>query len=128
MIKSATLCAAAIAWVPACGGSVSNDAAPTSHHAAAATTTSESASQCPSATEDAVKSAAHRAYGDAYQVLCSGDWAKALIDTSSVTNANPPSILLFHNDGDGWRLVQHGSGFNCTSEGVPPSAAVELEC
>ena len=63
-----------------------------------------------------------------YKVLCSGDWAKFLIDTRPVTNANPPSIVLFHDDGGGWRVVQYGSGFKCTDEGVPPSIAAELEC
>jgi hypothetical protein len=62
------------------------------------------------------------------KVLCSGDWAKVLIDTRSVRNANPPSIVLLHDDGGGWRAVQYGSGFNCTDEGVPPSTAAELEC
>ncbi len=61
-------------------------------------------------------------------MLCSGDWAKVLIDTSAVTNANPPSILLFHDDGNGWRIEQYGSGFDCSNEGVPPPIAAELEC
>jgi len=75
-----------------------------------------------------VKSAAQRTYGDVSKVLCFGDWAKVLIDTSAITNANPPSIILFHNDGGGWRVVQYGSGFDCADEGVPPSIATELDC
>ncbi len=63
------------------------------------------------------------------QVLCSGDWAKALIDhTSPDANTNPPGIVLFHDDGAGWRAVQLGSGFDCTDEVVPPSIAAELQC
>jgi hypothetical protein len=62
------------------------------------------------------------------KVLCSGDWAKALIDMESVPNVNPPGIVLFHYDGGGWRAVTYGSGFGCAGEGVPPSIAAELEC
>ena len=128
MIKYATICAAAVASVTACEAGVSHDAAPAGQ-SVAPFVTSESASPCSSATVDVVKSAAQRRYGDkVYKVLCSGDWAKALIDTRPVTNANPPSIVLFHDDGGGWRVVQYGSGFNCTDEGVPPSIAAELEC
>ena len=127
VIKFGTFCAAAIALVSACGGGVSHDAAPTGQ-AVAPVAPSESGSRCSSATADVLKSAARRDYGDVYKVLCSGDWAKVLIDTRAVTNANPPSIVLFHDDGGGWRVVQYGSGFNCTNEGVPPSIAAELEC
>jgi hypothetical protein len=86
-------------------------------------------------TADVLKSAAQRQYGDnlpeplsVRKVLCSGDWAKALIHVRTVPNANPPSIVLFHHDGGGWRAVQYGSGFDCTTEGVPRSIAAELEC
>lgn len=127
IIKYGTLCAAAIALVTACEGGVSHDAAPTGQ-AVAPVATSESASRCSPATADVLKSASQRDYGNVYKMLCSGDWAKVLIDTSAVTNANPPSILLFHDDGDGWRIVQYGSGFDCAGEGVPPSIAAELEC
>jgi hypothetical protein len=127
MIKYATFCTAAMALVTACGGSVAHDAAPTGQ-AVASVTPSESESRCSSATADVLKSAAKRDYGDVYKMLCSGDWAKVLIDTSAVTNANPPGIVLFHDDGGGWRVVQYGSGFDCTNEGVPPSIAAELEC
>ena len=134
MIKYATFCAAAIASVTACGGGVSHDAAPTGQ-SVAPFAMSESASPCSSATADVLKSAAQRRYGDnlsepltVYEVLCSGDWAKALIHVRPVPNANPPGIVLFHDDGGGWRAVQYGSGFDCTDEGVPPSIAAELEC
>lgn len=75
-----------------------------------------------------MKSAAQRDDWDVYKVLCAGDWAKVLIGAGAVTNSNLPSIALFHNDGGGWRVVQYGSGFDCTNEGVPPSIAAELEC
>jgi hypothetical protein len=134
MIKSATFCAAAVASVTACGGGVSHDAAPTGQ-SVAPLATSESASPCSSATADVLKSAAQRRLGGnlsepftVSKVLCSGDWAKALIDMRPVPNANPPGIVLFHDDGGGWRAVQYGSGFDCTNEGVPPSIAAELEC
>jgi hypothetical protein len=139
MIKYATFCAAAVASVTACGGGVSPDVAATGQSVAPSAATSESASPCSSATADVLKSAAQRRYGKpgnalswqytVYKVLCSGDWAKALIDPiRPVPNTNPPGIVLFHNDGGGWRAVQLGSGFDCTDEGVPPSIAVELEC
>src|SRR5690349_7422210 len=108
MIRYATLCLTAVATLTACGGGAANDAAPTSQ-SVASSATNESASQCSPATADVLKSAARRSYGDVYKVLCAGDWAKALIDTSAVTNANPPSIVLFHDDdgsGGGWRVVQ----------------------
>ena len=135
MIKSATFCAAAVASVTACGGGVSHDAAPTGQ-SVAPLATSESASPCSSATADVLKSAAQRRLGGnlsepftVSKVLCSGDWAKALIDhIRPVPNTNPPGIVLFHDDGGGWRAVQLGSGFDCTDEGVPPSIAAELEC
>ena len=139
MIKYATFCAAAVASVTACGGGVSHDVAPTGQSVATLAATSESASPCSSATADVLKSAAQRRYGEpgkalsgpftVYKVLCSGDWAKALIDhIRPVPNTNPPGIVLFHDDGGGWRAVQLGSGFDCTDEGVPPSIAAELEC
>jgi hypothetical protein len=139
MIKYATFCAAAVASATACGGGVSHDAAPTGQSVAPVAASSESASPCSSATADVLKSAAQRRYGEpgkalsgpftVYKVLCSGDWAKALIDhIRPVPNTNPPGIVLFHDDGGGWRAVQYGSGFDCTNEGVPPSIAAELEC
>jgi hypothetical protein len=136
MIKYATFCAAAVASVTACGGGVSHDAAPTGQ-SVAPLATSESTSPCSSATADVLKSAAQRQFEDSNisdpftveKVLCSGDWAKALIDhIRPVPNTNPPGIVLFHDDGGGWRAVQYGSGFDCTNEGVPPSIAAELEC
>lgn len=135
MIKYATFCAAAVASVTACGGGVSHDVAPTGQ-SVAPLATSESASPCSSATADVLKSAAQRRYGDSslsgpftvYKVLCSGDWAMALIRVEAAPNTNPPGIVLFHDDGGGWRAVQLGSGFDCTDEGVPPSIAAELEC
>jgi hypothetical protein len=127
MITHGTFCAVAVALVTACGGGVSHDAARTAH-AVAPAAPGEPASRCPSATADVLRSAARRDYGNVDEVLCSGDWAKVLIDTSAVTNANPPSMMLFHHDGGGWREVQYGSGFDCTEEGVPPSVAAELEC
>ena len=135
MIKYATFCAAAAASVTACGGGVSHDAAPAGQ-SVAPRTTSESASPCSSATADVLKSAAQREFEDSNisdpftvtKVLCSGDWAKALISMKAPPNTNPPGIVLFHDDGGGWRAVQLGSGFDCTDEGVPPSIAAELEC
>jgi hypothetical protein len=127
MIKYGTCGAAVIALVTACGGGVQHDAAPTGQ-AVAPVSPSQSASQCSSATADVLRSAARGDYGDVDKMLCSGDWAKVLIDTSAVTNANPPSILLFHDDGNGWRIEQYGSGFDCSNEGVPPPIAAELEC
>ena len=137
VIKYATCCAAAVASVTACGGGVSHDAASTGQ-SVAPLATSESASPCSSATADVLKSAAQREYGEpgealsdpftVTKVLCSGDWAKALIDVRSVPNTNPPGIVLFHHDGIVWRAVTYGSGFDCTDEGVPPSIAAELEC
>jgi hypothetical protein len=139
VIKYATFYAAAVASVTACGGGVSHDVAPTAQSAAPPVATSESASPCSSATADVLESAAQRRYGEPgnalsrpfniYNVLCSGDWAKALIHhTRADPNTNPPGIVLFHDDGGGWRAVQLGSGFDCTDEGVPPSIATELEC
>ena len=139
VIKYATFCAAAVASVTACGGGVSHDVAPTGQSVAALATTTESASPCSSATADVLKSAAQSRYGEpgsalsgpftVDKVLCSGDWAKALIDhIRPVPNTNPPGIVLFHDDGGGWRAVTYGSGFDCTDEGVPPSIAAELEC
>ena len=134
MIKYATFCAAAVASVTACGGGVSHDAA-SSGQSVAPLATSESASPCSSATADVLKSAARSGLGEPFsepftvkKVLCSGDWAKALISMKSPPNTNPPGIMLFHNDGGGWRTVTYGSGFDCTDEGVPPSIAAELEC
>lgn len=138
LIKYAALCAAAIASVTACGG-VSHDVTSTGQSTAPPAATTESPSPCSSATADVLKSATQREYGDpgealsgpftVEKVLCSGDWAKALIDhTRPAPNTNPPGIVLFHNDGGGWRAVTYGSGFDCTNEGVPPSIAVELEC
>ena len=132
MIKYATICAGAVASVTACGGGVSHDAAPAGQ-SVVPSATSESASPCSSATADVLKSAAQRRYGDdpeltVDKVLCSDDWAKALIHSRPVPGTNPPSIVLFHDDGGGWRAVQRGSGFDCTDEGVPPSIAAELEC
>jgi hypothetical protein len=127
MITCAMVCAVAVEWVTACGGGVSHDAASTGY-AVATVAPSESASECSSATTDVLRSAARRDYGDVDEVLCSGDWAKVLIDTSAVTNANPPSMMMFHHDGNGWRVVTYGSGFDCTNEGVLPSIAAELEC
>ncbi|MHA3021606.1 hypothetical protein ACXPWS_15260 [Mycobacterium sp. BMJ-28] len=126
MIKYGTFCAAVTALATACGGGVSHDAAPPGQPVAPVAP-SESASRCSSATADVLKSAAQRDDWDVYKVLCSGDWAKVLIHTRA-TNANPPSIALFHYDEGGWRVVQYGSGFDCTNEGVPPSIAAELEC
>ena len=138
LIRYSTLCAAAVASLTACGGGASHDVASTGQSATPPAATSESSSPCSSATADVLKSAAQRRYGEAgkalsgpftvSEVLCSGDWAKALIDhTSPAPNTNPPGIVLFHNDG-GWRAVTYGSGFDCTDEGVPPSIAAELEC
>ena len=127
MVNHGTFCATVIALVTACGAGVSHDPAPT-REAVAPTAPSESPSRCSSATVDVLKSAAQRDYGDVSKVLCSGDWAKVLIDTSAITDANPPSVVLFHDDGGGWRVVQYGSGFDCSNEGVPPSIATELEC
>jgi hypothetical protein len=136
MIKYATFCAAAVVSVTACGGGVSHDAAPTGQ-SVAPFATSESASPCSSATADVLKLAAQRRFDEVNisdpftvtKVLCSGDWAKALIDMRSVPNVNPPGSVLFHDDdGGGWRAVTYGSGFDCTNEGVPPSIAAELEC
>jgi hypothetical protein len=137
VIKYATLCAAVVASVTACGGGVSHDAAPTGQSVAPVATT-ESASPCASATADVLKSATQREYGEpgealsgpftVEKVLCSGDWAKALIDVEAPPNTNPPGIVLFHHDGGGWRAVSYGSGFDCTGEGVPRSVAAELEC
>ena len=96
---------------------------------------SQSASACSSATAEVLKSATLRLWGYfshpfiVTRVFCSGDWAKTLIAMRPVvTDANPPSIVLFHHDDDGWRAVQYGSGFDCTDEGVPPAIAGELEC
>lgn len=138
-IRYATFCAAAVASVTACAGSVSHDAAPTGRSVAPQIATSESSSPCASATVDVLKSAAQRRYGEPGQplskpftvdrVLCSGEWAKALIDhLRPAPDTNPPGIVLFHDDGGGWRAVQLGSGFDCTDAGVPPSVAAELEC
>ncbi|SKV38481.1 Uncharacterised protein [Mycobacteroides abscessus subsp. massiliense] len=133
MIKHATIYAAAVASVTACGGGVSHDAVP-ADQSVLPLATSESASPCSSATADVLKSAAqmsgHEALSGSFtvkKVLCSGDWAKALISMKA-PNTNPPSIVLFHNDGAGWRTVTYGSGFGCAGEGVPPSIAAELEC
>jgi hypothetical protein len=134
VIKYATCCAAAVASVTACGGSVSHDAASTGQ-SVAPLATSESASPCSSATADVLKSAAQSSFGKPFsgpftvnEVLCSGDWAKALISMKAPPNTNPPGIVLFHYDGGGWRTVTFGSGFDCTDEGVPPSVATDLEC
>ena len=134
MIKYATICAAAVASVTACGGVVSHDAAPAGQ-SVVPFATSESASRCSSATPDVLKSAARSESGQPFsesvtvkKVLCSGDWAKALIAMKAPPNTNPPGVMLFHNDGGGWRTVTYGSGFDCTDEGVPPSIAAELEC
>jgi hypothetical protein len=137
MIKYATFCAAAVASLTACGGGVSHDAAPTSQ-SVAPLATSESASPCSSATADVLKSATQREYGQpgealdgpftVEKVLCSGDWAKTLIDVEAPPNTNPGGIVLFHHDGVDWRAVNYGSGFDCSYEGVPPSIATELEC
>jgi len=135
MVKYATFCAAAVASVTACGGGVSHDVAPTGQSVAPLASTSESASPCSSATADVLASAAQSGFGEpftepftVYKVLCSGDWAKALISMKAPPNTNPPGIVLFHDDGGGWRAVTYGSGFDCTDEGVPPSIAAELEC
>jgi hypothetical protein len=139
LIKYAALCAAAVASVTACGGRVSHDVATTGQSVAAPVATSESASPCSSATADVLKLATQREYGEpgepfsgpftVEKVLCSGDWAKALIDhTRPAPNTNPPGIVLFHHDGIDWRAVTYGSGFDCTDEGVRPSIAAELEC
>ena len=139
LIRCSTLCAATVATLTACGGAASHDVASTGQSAAPPVAASESSSPCSSATADVLKSAAQHRYGEpgkalsglftVYKVLCSGDWAKALIDhTRPAPNTNPPGIVLFHNDGGGWRAVQLGSGFDCTDEGVPPSIAAELEC
>jgi hypothetical protein len=134
MIKYATFCAAVVVSVTACGGGVSHDAAPAGQ-SVAPVGTSEPASPCSSATADVLKSAAKSESGEPFsesfdikKVLCSGDWAKALISMEAPPNTNPPSIMLFHKDGGGWRTVTYGSGFDCTDEGVPPSIAAELEC
>jgi hypothetical protein len=134
-IKHATMCAVAVAAVTACGGGVAPDAASAGQSVVPVATT-ESAPPCSSATADVLKSAAQREYGDVLsepltvdKVLCSGDWAKALIDLKAAApNTNPPGIVLFHDDGGGWRAVQYGSGFDCADEGVPPSIAADLEC
>lgn len=139
LIRHATFCAATVASVTACGVGVSHDVAPTGRSVAPPAAASESSSPCSSATADVLKSAAQRRYGEpgkafsgpftVYRVLCSGDWAKALIEhTRPASNTNPPGIVLFHDDGGGWRAVTYGSGFDCTDEGVPPSIAAELEC
>ena len=135
MVKYATFCAVAVASVSACGGGVSHDVAPTGQSVAPLPATSESASPCSSATADVLKSAARSESGEPFsesftvkKVLCSGDWAKALISMKAPPNTNPPGIMLFHYDGGGWRTVTYGSGFDCTDEGVPPSIATELEC
>jgi hypothetical protein len=137
MIKYATFCAAAVASVTACGGGVSHDAASTGQ-SVAPLATSESPSPCSSATADVLKTSAQREYGNpgkalsgpfnVTKVLCSGDWAKALIDVEAPPDTNPPGIVLFHHDGGGWRTVTYGSGFDCSDEGVPPSIATDLEC
>jgi hypothetical protein len=137
-IKLATFSAAAVLSVIACAGIDLHDAAPTSQ-SVAPVATSEPASPCSAATADVLKSAAQRQYGNpgealsgpitVYEVLCSGDWAKALLEhTMPAPNTNPPGIVLFHHDVGSWRAVQYGSGFDCTNEGVPPSIAAELEC
>ena len=138
MIKYATFCVAAVASVTACGGGVSHDVATTGQPVASLAATDEPASPCSSATVDVLESAAQLRYSNPgalskpfniYQVLCSGDWAKALIHhLNPVPNTNPPGIVLFHYDNGGWRAVQLGSGFDCTDEGVPLPIAIELEC
>src|SRR3954454_22962675 len=92
MIKYATICAAAAASLTACGGGVSHDAA-TTGQSVAPLATSESASPCSSATADVLKSATQREYGQpgkaldgpftVEKVLCSGEWAKTLIDVEA---------------------------------------------
>lgn len=136
LIRYAMFGAAAVASVTACGGNVPHASQPV----ATPSGTSESASSCSSATADVLKSAIQRQYGapesafsgpfSVDDVLCSGDWAKALIDYEGFDpNTNPPGIVLFHDDGgDGWRVVNYGSGFDCTNDGVPPSIADDLEC
>jgi hypothetical protein len=137
-IKHATFFAAAFLSVTACAGTDSHDAAPTGR-SVASVATSNPASPCSAATADVLKLAAQRQYGNPgealsgpitiYEVLCSGDWAKALIEhTRPAPNTNPPGIVLFHHDSGMWRAVQYGSGFDCTNKGVPPSIAAELEC
>lgn len=137
-IKQATFSAAAVLSVTACAGTDSHDAAPTGQ-SVAPVATSQSAPPCSAATADVLTSAAQRQYGNpgealsgpitVYEVLCSGDWAKALIEhLRPAPNTNPPGIVLFHHDGGSWRAVQYGSGFDCTNKGVPPLIAAELEC
>ena len=133
VIEHAAICAAVLAAsVTACTG-VSRDAAHSDPSAAPIATTT-SASLCSAVTAQVLKSAALRQFGGppdepftVTKMLCADGWAKVLIDTRPVRNANPPSIVLFHDD-EGWRVVQYGSGFNCTDQGVPPSTAVRLEC
>ena len=135
MIKYATMCAAAVASMTACGNGVSHDAAPTGQ-SPEPSATSKSATPCSSATPDALKVAAQHRHGNnnvdeslsVNKVLCSGDWAKALVHMRAAPGTNPPGVFLFHHDGADWRAVQWGSGFQCTDEGVPPSTAAELEC
>jgi hypothetical protein len=133
MIKYAAVCAAAVALVTACEAGGSRDAAP-SGQAVAPFSTSESVSLCSSATADVLKSAAQRqreALSHPFtvrQVRCSGDWAFALISMKGPPETNPPSMVLFHNDGGSWRVVTYGSGFDCTNRGVPPTIAAEIEC
>lgn len=97
-------------------------------------TSNQSGSPCSSATAEVLKSATLRMWGysrDPFTVtklLCSGDWAKTLIDMRHEPNTNPPGIVLFHYDDEGWRAVNYGSGFDCTNDGVPPPIAGELEC
>lgn len=133
-IKHVAICAAVIASMTACGASVSPDAS-TVGGSVATSTTAASATACEQGTKDALRAAAQRRFGGdpnhpfpISQVLCVDDWAKVLIDTRSIRDANPPSTVLYHDDGNGWRAVQYGSGFDCTNEGVPPPIAAELEC
>ena len=121
------LCAATTATVGACGAGASLNAAPI-EDSVASTATTDPAAECSPETAAVLERAANRPYGNVYKVLCSGDWAKALVDTSSVNDSNAPGIFLFHRDGGDWRIVQYGSGFNCINEGVPPPIAAQLEC
>jgi len=100
---------------------------------AAPDSSSQPASPCSSATAETLKSATLTLWGYSSEpftvtkVLCSGDWAKALLHWRPM-NANPPGIVLFHHEGFTWRAVQYGSGFSCAGEGVPTPIAADLEC
>ncbi|MCV7420581.1 hypothetical protein H7K45_08515 [Mycobacterium yunnanensis] len=133
-INYAAACAAVVATMTACGAGISPEPSNVGQ-AVTPTTTVDTATPCGQSTKDALRAVAQRRFGgnsrqpfSISEVRCVGDWAKVIVDTRSVPDANPPSIVLYHYDGNGWRAVLYGSGFNCTNEGVPPSIAAELAC